>query len=568
MSNILISADLPSIFSSKGIGFIDPHKECFKYQPPGCRTKEKTTAFFWHLDKDHDEIARLEDQFEPFKQPLFGVTAETFKSKYFNGTVLRFPFRTADIMSDLSKTTYDREKVLDLVLSLNANAHHMLLFLRKLQCVEVYEKTQDGKTSKLLEIKIEESYRKLIKQKLAEFQRKINIEWRGQSSVSVTYPIAMKVEIWGVDASAKTTNVNVWLVSQYYAGAEESPAVTLSSDKGHLPLVGVALPIEASSGQTPCDTEPGGHVFCFLPLPLERKSPTGLKFHVHGNFAVDQNRRHIKWPSADRDATRLTEDALLWNKFLVNVVLPKAVLGAIAYLTQMPPSDGNIPTHFLGVLKEGLRNDAEFIARLVYAVFPNVALVNPQWTGLTEAIYRHVWTQRFFHTLPGKWIAYRDAIFECIDAIDPVSKLIESILCEDKRNLVSIPRYVTNQLPVDAKYVTPNIVRDSLRNVQYQKDLKDEERRWLLYYLLQFSKDTDLVGLVLLPLEDGTWTEFETARSVKKVYVASKEHPQSLLPGLEGRFLKSGIALMAIKPLIERGNFVMKYFRNYLNPYA
>ena len=79
-------------------------------------------------------------------------------------------------------------------------------------------------------------------------------------------------------------------------------------------------------------------MFCFLPLPLEKKSPTGLRFHVHGNFAVDQNRRHIKWPSADRDATRLTDDALIWNHFLVNVVLPKAAIGAIEYLTQLRPS--------------------------------------------------------------------------------------------------------------------------------------------------------------------------------------------------------------------------------------
>ena len=459
--------------------------------------------------------------------------------------------------SRVSKTTYDREKVLDLVRSLQANARHMLLFLRKLQCVEVYEKTQDGNTSKLLEIKIEESYRKLIREKLTEFQRKISVDWRGQSSVSVTYPIAMNVEIWDADTSAKTTNVHVWLVSQYYAGAEESSAVKLLSDKGHLPLVGVALPIEASNAQRLCDVDPDGHVFCFLPLPLQGKSPTGLKFHVHGNFAIDQNRRHIKWPSADRDATRLTDDAYNWNHFLVNVVLPKAALGAMAYLTQLPPSDGNIPTHFLGVLEEGIQKDAEFVARLVYAVFPNVALVNPQWKGLTEVIYRYVWTQRFFHALHGNWILYRDAIFECIDAIDPMSKLIESILCEDNRNLVSIPRYIKDQLPEDAKFVTPDIVRDSLRNVQHQIDLKDEERRRLLEYLLEFSKDTDFVGLVLLPLEDGTWTEFETARSVNKVYVASKEHPQSLLPGLERRFLKAGFASKAMKRLTDRGTFII-----------
>src|SRR6218665_1692575 len=333
-------------------------------------------------------------------QPLFGVTPETLQSNYFKGTIFRFPFRTAVITSRISKTTYDREKVLDLVRSLKANAHHMLLFLRKIQCVEVHERTHDGNTSKLLTIKIEESYRKLIKEKVMEFQCKINVGWRVQPSISVTYPTAMNVEVWEAGASSRKTSV--WLVSQYYAGAEESPAVTLSSDEGHLPLVGVALPIESSSGQTPCDTEPSGHVFCFLPLPLEKRSPTGLKFHVHGNFAVDQNRRHIKWPSADRDETRLTDDAYIWNNFLVNVVLPKACIGVIAYLTQLRLSEGYIPTHFLGVLQEGLSKDTEFVARLAYSVFPNVALVTPQWKGLSEAVYRTVWTRNFLHTLSGK----------------------------------------------------------------------------------------------------------------------------------------------------------------------
>ena len=77
--------------------------------------------------------------------------------------------------------------------------------------------------------------------------------------------------------------------------------------------------------------EPQGHLFCFLPLPLESKSLTGLPVHVNGFFALSQNRRHLKWPSADQDET-LTDKSLLWNKGLLQEVLPKAYAELILHV--------------------------------------------------------------------------------------------------------------------------------------------------------------------------------------------------------------------------------------------
>ena len=48
--------------------------------------------------------------------------------------------------------------------------------------------------------------------------------------------------------------------------------------------------------------KPSGHVFCFLPLPLEQKSSTGLPVHINGYFSISQNRRHLKWPTAGHKA--------------------------------------------------------------------------------------------------------------------------------------------------------------------------------------------------------------------------------------------------------------------------
>ena len=57
-----------------------------------------------------------------------------------------------------------------------------------------------------------------------------------------------------------------------------------------LPIVGVALPLDVRGSRT-------GRIFCFLPLPLEGRSPTGFNIHVNGYFAVEQNRKHLKMVS-------------------------------------------------------------------------------------------------------------------------------------------------------------------------------------------------------------------------------------------------------------------------------
>jgi hypothetical protein len=62
-------------------------------------------------------------------------------------------------------------------------------------------------------------------------------------------------------------------------------------------------------------------IFCFLPLPLEQGSSTGLSVHVHGYLALEQNRRHVKWPPADQMTS--PDPQCQWNALLVSELLPK-----------------------------------------------------------------------------------------------------------------------------------------------------------------------------------------------------------------------------------------------------
>ena len=101
-------------------------------------------------------------------------------------------------------------------------------------------------------------------------------------------------------------------------------------DLSYLPTVGVAMALpDGPQLQTP---DIKGHVFCFLPLPIQTKSLTGLPVHVNGLFALSQNsqnRRYIKSPNADQEyrqkaGRKMTDKSLLWNKCLLEEALPKA----------------------------------------------------------------------------------------------------------------------------------------------------------------------------------------------------------------------------------------------------
>ena len=94
--------------------------------------------------------------------------------------------------------------------------------------------------------------------------------------------------------------------------------------------------------------------------------------------------------------------------------------------------------------------------------------------------------------------------------------------------------------------------------------LSDSDRIVLLAYVmrdLKFPQDVrHLCGLKLLPLADNTWTEFKTnSPNNVKVYVGSKDHPVSLLPGLESHFLKVDVVPRSCKELAKQSNYLSLY---------
>ena len=311
-------ADLPSLLSEYQIGFIDPHGVYFSDED--CNRTGKR----WRLREDSADIERIPDQFNPFKG-IFDCNDEVFSQGRYNGTLFRFPLRSSS--SKLSDTLYTAEKVETLFESFKVDAHLMLVFLQHLESIELYVKEEnDFNHRRVFQVKIVDESLQTIRAKREEFRSKITPGKVASDSITVTYPITIETVDFDLPSGANKKK-HSFLVTNYFSGGQVSSTFKkLMTDKvlSYLPMVGVAMALPTGPRlQTP---DIKGHVFCFLPLPVQKASLTGLPVHVNGFFALNQNRRYIKSPNADQEegGRQLTDRSLLWNKCLLEEAIPRA----------------------------------------------------------------------------------------------------------------------------------------------------------------------------------------------------------------------------------------------------
>ena len=270
---------------------------------------------------------KVSGQFSPYKG-IFDCTDKVFSRGFYDGTLFRFPLRSTP--SELSETVYSAGKVETLFESFKAEAHLILLFLQHLEEIELYVRGELEPTPrKVFQVKIAEESLQTVRAKRKEFRQKIAPGKVMSSPVAVTYPITIETVNFDLPGISNAMQRS-FLVTSYLCGGEISLTFqNLISDKvlSYLPSVGVAMPLPAGSRlQTP-DVQ--GHVFCSLPLPVQKTSLTGLPVHVNGFFALSQNRRYIKSPNADQEdqlktGGHLTDKSLLWNKCLLEEAIPRA----------------------------------------------------------------------------------------------------------------------------------------------------------------------------------------------------------------------------------------------------
>ena len=299
--------------STSKIGVIDPHEKCFG---------ERRTGYSWDVRNDRDIMNAIPDQFAPYRG-VFDCPEDIFTRGSYKGTLFRFPLRTEP--SKLSETLYSAEKVSDLFRGFMADAHLVLLYMQHLESIELYAREElERKPRRVFQVRISEESLTLVRERRRKFQETVPSGQLLPHSVHVTYPITIETVQYcqGVEAGKFSHS---FLVTNYVCGGKissEFQALVMDTSLSYLPLVGVAMALPSS----PQDSVPEiqGHVFCVLPLPVQKTSLTGLPVHVNGFFALTQNRGHIKFPTAEQEGHPLTDKSLKWNKCLLEEAIPQA----------------------------------------------------------------------------------------------------------------------------------------------------------------------------------------------------------------------------------------------------
>ena len=156
----------------------------------------------------------------------------------------------------------------------------------------------------------------------------------------------------------------------------------------------------------------------------------------------------------------------------------------------------------------------------------------------------------------GKWLHVQDAIAVRIDEKE-TNELIVRVLREANQPVTPLPDHVLNAITERTRIteITPLLVRQVLKETpSCYENLSRMEKLSLLRFLLEDDDFPELLGLVLLPVSDGTFTTF--TKSAGAVYITSPDHPQELVPGLREKFLDQDIdesILRKLKTIAEKG---------------
>ena len=451
--------------SGDTIAFLDPHETHFGKAEPGQR-----------FSLEDQPLQEYTDQFMPYED----VLDCRISTQHYSGTLFRFPLRGEP--SDLSKKNYTAEKVRKLFDALKEEASVILLFLKNIEEIALFETDQCNRERHLFTVRLNDICRQEIRQKKKTLLAQVELLSKGLVA-NIHLPLTLTVEELDERASAVR---HKWLV--YHQIDARYPSLQqLSSELGLLPWVGFATPLNTSKRQALSSA--GGRLFCFLPLPPDADSKTGFPVHVHGYFGLTDNRRGLKWPGLDCQNDPTAE----WNVLLLERV------GSQAYASML-----------LDLVDKQMKEpgDSLTMAELVYLSWPNLQEVEKHWKRMLPPMFSILMTQCVLWSLPGKWVKPQDAYLDRIkDSSKEVRQVVVETLTQANEAVVTVPEHVLkviDSMKWPTRSITPSYLRGLLKkkkkgswNITSVPKIK---KLRLLEYALQDMNLMDLQGVPLLPL--------------------------------------------------------------------
>ncbi|XP_073701122.1 LOW QUALITY PROTEIN: sacsin-like [Garra rufa] len=507
--------DLPCVFSSEHLAIFDPQKMMFGEDEEGYR---------WSLndEEDRESLLNLRDQFQPFQNIVSQVNSCPWEKviseeQYFKGTLFRFPLRNE--ASEISDNLYDSTKVTQLFDSFIADADISLLFLRNVSSITLLHIDTNGLCNSRLKVSMSNHFNTDLSHiKQESFDRK--------TCFKTVSHISQQME-----ETRSQWLVTTCLLKQGYIPEIDSLANKLS----FYPQVDAAFRLDEDKSL--CN----GRLSCFLPLPNNEPNKTGLPIHINACFGLTDNRRFIKWQEEDQK----NDETAMWNELLTKDILPHVYLMMILEAIQLLESS---PT--------------------VYNLWPDLSQTvhKERWHKVATDTLKGLFEYKIFHLADDEqiWVTASDAVFPVNNIHSDTMSAVSRLLIAEGKNLVTVPEHVLKDVQEifpesdTLTWVTPSYVRDVLHKSK-AVNLSRGDKYSLLEFALSDEKYTELQGLKLLPLSDGTFTSFVNGGQ-NMVLIDNEKFPRTLLPFCKEMFLPNDLShfcTMQLRKLATRSMYTI-----------
>lgn len=433
----------------------------------------------------------MHDQFQPFRDVVALASrqewSEILEDKNFDGTIFRFPLRSE--ASDISDNLYNSDRVVQLYDSFIADAELSLLFMKNVTSVTLKHVDVHGRVNTRLEVK-------------SSVSDDVILESEDNSIVKGSTRFKC------ITLNSQHQEETKWLLTTCTMKEGNVEQVDLLAKKlSFFPQVDLAFPCENRDCRE-------SRLSCFLPLPNNETNKTGLPVYVNACFGLTDNRRQIKWQEEDQK----NDEHAVWNELLMKWVLPQAYLMIIQDAVT-------------------LAQKAILPVSSVYDLLPDIVKIEhkEKWYAIALDVLQHLFTENVailsLAKAERRFITPSEALLPCNGPTRPdILAAIKRTLVSCGENLVTLPSKVAGAInkayPHQSalNHVTPSFLKDVIRRIGVHNISKDD-KLCLLEYMLSDGQYTELRGLELLPLSDGSFRSF-TDREEDTAFIDSEEFPR------------------------------------------
>jgi sacsin len=334
--------DVPSFVSRDNVVIFDPHTS---YLGKALSVKSPGLKINFKVSKNLNMMKKMKNQFKPFEN-VFGCKLTNDVAPKIEGTLFRLPLRNKG--SEISDAVYTQSKVKRMFNNIMSVAANMLLFSQNVTSVKLFYLSKSEKNpleSKLLFQACKGS--KLMSDTnvtgsfLKEASRRKQQKELSDNPISSVENVKINVKTHAIfdlnsggilKADGHETKSD-WLLS-WATGTEEKMVQQSYEEKGAINLGAIAVPVTLNDRQCnkkaiekcgfnnlPYGFYDKGHLFFFLPLPIDHKFP----FHINGQFAVSACRQQLH-QSAEDDGSRKKRD---WNENILKDPVTHALLNLL-----------------------------------------------------------------------------------------------------------------------------------------------------------------------------------------------------------------------------------------------